>query len=135
MSAAGIVYRDLTDVPGTVHPVERLGLGNADTEVRASLAAGGSDSHALAVADHDEKGTAQLSGPGVVDLGWHDPPEAIPKPLVGGLPNDHLWMLIRRFNKVCLLTVDGLWCGANACLDSKCTVSRRRRNPYLVDLT
>ena len=60
-----------------------------------------SDSHALATADHDEKGTAQLthSGGEVRDLGWNEHPAEVPKPLVGGLPNEELWTLIRRFNK------------------------------------
>lgn len=61
------------------------------------------ESHALANADHDLKGATQIDHhePGVKDLGWTEPPENIPKPLVGGLPNEHLWMLVRRFNKVC----------------------------------
>lgn len=60
-----------------------------------------SDSHALANADHEEKGTAQLAHHGgeVRDLGWNDHPADIPKPLVGGLQNDELWTLVRRFNK------------------------------------
>jgi len=61
-------------------------------------------SHALATADHDEKGAVQVHGQfdtdhEVKDLGWNEPPEKIPSPLVGGLPNDQLWMLVRRFNK------------------------------------
>ena len=57
-------------------------------------------SHALAVADHDEKGAVQQSDINeVTDLGWNDPKEKISDPLVGGLPNDELWVLIRRFNK------------------------------------
>jgi hypothetical protein len=62
------------------------------------------DSHALAAADHDEKGIAQLHSQynteaEVKDLGWNERPEKIPSPLVGGLPNEELWMLVRRFNK------------------------------------
>ena len=62
-----------------------------------------SDSHALANADHDVKGASQIDHfePGVKDLGWTEDPENIPKPLVGGLPNEQLWLLVRRFNKVC----------------------------------
>jgi hypothetical protein len=61
-------------------------------------------SHALATADHDEKGIAQLHGQHnteaeVKDLGWNERPEKIPAPLMGGLPNEELWMLVRRFNK------------------------------------
>lgn len=59
------------------------------------------DSHELAHADHEEKGAAQLSHKEleVKDLGWNDEPDEIPA-LVGGLSNEDLWTLIRRFNKV-----------------------------------
>ena len=59
------------------------------------------DSHALAEADHEEKGAAQLDHQAVEvkDLGWNEHHKTVP-PLVGGLPNDELWLLIRRFNKV-----------------------------------
>lgn len=59
------------------------------------------ESHALANANHDEKGAAQ-HGHGeaeVRNLGWNEKPSMIPD-LVGGLPNEELWTLIRRFNKV-----------------------------------
>ena len=61
------------------------------------------DSHALANADHDEKGVAQIDHgqTGVRDLGWNEKPVDVPTPLVGGLPNEELWTLVRRFNKVC----------------------------------
>ena len=36
----------------------------------------------------------------VRDLGWHEKEEVVPNPLVGGLPNEELWTLVRRFNKV-----------------------------------
>ena len=60
------------------------------------------ESHALASADHDNKGFAQLdhNATEVKDLGWNEHPEDVPKPLVGGLPNEELWLLVRRFNKV-----------------------------------
>ena len=63
------------------------------------------DSHALAGADHDEKGAVQEEhfGAEVRDLGWVDKPKEEVAPLVGGLKNEELWMLIRRFNKVKLL--------------------------------
>ncbi|KAI4197563.1 MAG: hypothetical protein LQ346_002968 [Caloplaca aetnensis] len=57
------------------------------------------DSHALANADHDEKGAAQHNQhDGVKDLGWNDHPKDVPT-LVAGLDNEELWTLIRRFNK------------------------------------
>jgi len=57
-------------------------------------------SHELANEDHDEKGAAQIEhgSTEVRDLGWNDPS---PPVLVGGLPNEELWTLVRRFNKVC----------------------------------
>jgi hypothetical protein len=60
------------------------------------------ESHALAVADHEEKGVAQdeHAEPEVRNLGWNEPLTEIPAPLVGGLPNEELWTLVRRFNKV-----------------------------------
>ena len=60
------------------------------------------ESHALAEADHTHKGAAQTPhfGGEVRDLGWTDHPKDVPKPLVGGLPNEELWTLVRRFNKV-----------------------------------
>jgi hypothetical protein len=59
------------------------------------------ESHALANADHDMKGAAQVDHGAVEvrDLGWNKDEKTIP-PLVGGLPNEELWTLIRRFNKV-----------------------------------
>ncbi|KAI9760589.1 MAG: hypothetical protein M4579_001558 [Chaenotheca gracillima] len=58
-------------------------------------------SHELAVSDHEEKGAAQQGHDAaeVKDLGWHDDPEHVPAPVVGGLPNEELWVLIRRFDK------------------------------------
>ncbi|EMC93045.1 hypothetical protein BAUCODRAFT_151416 [Baudoinia panamericana UAMH 10762] len=59
-----------------------------------------SASHALAVADHDEKGAAQQDhNAEVVDLGWNEPDDKIENPLIGGMSNADLWILIRRFNK------------------------------------
>ncbi|RKU39812.1 hypothetical protein DL546_000861 [Coniochaeta pulveracea] len=57
-------------------------------------------SHALALDDHDEKGLAQQDHDHeVLDLGWNEEKKNIPAPLVGGLQNEDLWMLVRRFNK------------------------------------
>lgn len=61
------------------------------------------DSHALAAAEPEEKGYAQThsaSSTSVRDLGWHNDSSSIPRPLIAGLPNDDLWVLLRRFNKV-----------------------------------
>ncbi len=62
-------------------------------------------SHSLAVGEHDEIGRAQEQHDELVqDLGWHEKDENIPDYLVGGLPNEELWLLLRRFNKVSRLT-------------------------------
>ena len=59
------------------------------------------DSHALAQADHDIKGAAQIAGQSedLTDLGWRASPQDIDT-LVGGLPNEELWTLVRRFDRV-----------------------------------
>lgn len=58
-------------------------------------------SHALAMADHDEKGAAQEPHDSEVnDLGWTDHVDQMPNPVVGGMHNEDLWVLVRRFNKV-----------------------------------
>ncbi|KAH8644288.1 hypothetical protein IG631_01752 [Alternaria alternata] len=98
MSTGGVVYKDLLPIPDT-DPTEHEGksttLRNAPTE-----------SHALALdaaksAPPEEKGAAQIAhGDEVVDLGWNEPKELVAKPLVGGLGNEDLWLLVRRFNKV-----------------------------------
>jgi hypothetical protein len=60
------------------------------------------DSHVLAHMDHEEKGVAQMDHgqTEVRDMGWNESPADVPSPLVGGLPNEELWTLVRRFNKV-----------------------------------
>jgi hypothetical protein len=94
----GLVFKDLVPVPDT-DPTTLEGhhqsLHNAPTE-----------SHALAVqaknssAEHG-RGAAQVEhGQEVVNLGWNEPKEHIASPLVGGLSNEDLWLLVRRFNKV-----------------------------------
>ena len=67
------------------------------------------ESHQLAnapVDEEEEKGVAQLAhndAAEVKDLGWNDHPDDVPSPLVGGMQNEELWTLIRRFNKVTLI--------------------------------
>jgi hypothetical protein len=46
----------------------------------------------------------QLKDPAVKDFGWNSPPHAVPSPLVHGFSNEDLWVLIRRFNKVSVLS-------------------------------
>ena len=68
-------------------------------QVSHALAEGQTASHALATTEHDEKGAAQEGhGDEVKDLGWNEHEDHIPT-LVGGIDNEELWLLIRRFNK------------------------------------
>ena len=78
----------------------------ASTMVTPTSSASGSnapsESHALAAsADHDHIGAVQKDHEEgeVRDMGWNDHPKDVPTPLVGGLPNEELWTLVRRFNK------------------------------------
>ncbi|KAH7552492.1 hypothetical protein J3E72DRAFT_249759 [Bipolaris maydis] len=97
MSTGGVVYKDLLPIPDT-DPTEHEGKS-------ATLRDAPTDSHALAldaarVPPTEEKGAAQVEHQKeVVDLGWNEPKEHVAKPLVGGLDNEHVWMLVRRFNK------------------------------------
>ncbi|KAF4552227.1 Hypothetical protein D9617_10g072070 [Elsinoe fawcettii] len=96
MAGTGAVYKDLLPIPNDSQPVSEPGK----KETHTSLTQEATASHALAMADHDEKGVAQQShGSEVRDLGWNEPKEQIAAPLVGGLENEELWVLVRRFNK------------------------------------
>ncbi|KAL2008350.1 hypothetical protein VTN00DRAFT_8332 [Thermoascus crustaceus] len=59
------------------------------------------ESHTLAQIEYNEKGLVQKASDtdGITDVGWGLAPEDIEEPLIGGLSNEELWMLIRRFNK------------------------------------
>jgi hypothetical protein len=74
----------------------------AVTETTVPSDSAPTDSHALATQDHEVKGAAQVAHgeSEVKDLGWDEDAKHIPAPLVGGLPNEELWTLVRRFNKV-----------------------------------
>lgn len=97
MATGGVVYKDLLPIPHETEPEKHDGKAN-------TMTAEPTESHALAreAATRPEiKGAAQVDhGQEVVNLGWNEPEQAVPKPLVGGLPNEDLWMLVRRFNKV-----------------------------------
>lgn len=62
-------------------------------------------SHALAEesiqADADNKGASQIGHDEieVKNIGWNKEVQYVPQPVVGGLRNEELWTLIRRFNK------------------------------------
>ncbi|USP73747.1 hypothetical protein yc1106_01021 [Curvularia clavata] len=97
MSTGGVVYKDLLPIPDT-DPTQHEGKSS-------TLRDAPTDSHALALEGArppptEEKGAAQVEhGEEVVDLGWNEPKEHVAKPLVGGLDNEDVWMLIRRFNR------------------------------------
>jgi hypothetical protein len=120
MPTPGYVFKDGGPVPDDELTSKNTGIGehedplrkrpsststnspiNTPTSSNSTLNAT-TDSHALAVADHDIKGAAQVdhNATEVKDLGWNEHPQNVPKPLVGGLPNEELWLLVRRFNKV-----------------------------------
>jgi hypothetical protein len=62
-------------------------------------------SHALAEestqADAENKGASQMEHDEieVKNIGWNKEQHHVPQPVVGGMRNEELWVLIRRFNK------------------------------------
>lgn len=96
-AALGAKVKDLLPIPSDTQPV----TDPARTEVSHTLADDPSLSHALATEDHDVKGLAQQQhAQEVLDLGWNQEKQEIAEPLVGGLDNEELWLLTRRFDKV-----------------------------------
>ncbi|KAF2501204.1 hypothetical protein BU16DRAFT_450690 [Lophium mytilinum] len=94
--SGGVVYKDLLPIPKETSVAETP----ENKDLSHTLRDQPTESHALAMADHEEKGAAQVEhDQEVVDLGWNEPQHAVASPLVGGLPNDELWVLIRRFDK------------------------------------
>ena len=94
--SSGVAYQDLLPVPDTEavtnpskHETARV-LHEGPT-ARHALATSPTEEPGLVQQDHDEE---------VKDLGWNEPKEAIPAPLVGGMENEDLWVLVRRFDKV-----------------------------------
>ena len=97
MSGTGINYKDLVPLPEKTEAVT-----DPDKEEKShTITEEPTASHALAMADHEVKGAAQVDhGNEVRDLGWNEPDSKIPSPLVGGMDNEELWLLVRRFNMV-----------------------------------
>ena len=100
MATGGVVYKDLLPLPHETEPEKE--------ETTTTLTDKPTESHALAM-DAAKKpemlgekaGAAQVEhAEEVVNLGWNEPKESVSNPLVGGLSNDDLWLLVRRFNKV-----------------------------------
>lgn len=95
MSGTGIVLKDLLPTPERTDAVAETGEGTRAMGQEATA------SHVLALSRPEDKGAAQVDRDGeVADLGWSAPAGKIPDPLVAGIPNEDLWLLIRRFNKV-----------------------------------
>lgn len=72
---------------------------------KAPLGQNTSTSHQLAVSQQDILGAAQNAGKKepdrITNLGWQANAVGVDT-LVGGLPNEELWTLVRRFNKACI---------------------------------
>ena len=97
MASEAATVRDLLPIPDNIDAI----TNPQKTEAASALEDRPTASHALAVGDHDEKGRAQEGHDDEVkDLGWNEPKDKIASPLVGGMHNEDLWILIRRFNKV-----------------------------------
>ncbi|KAG8157405.1 hypothetical protein KVR01_012789 [Diaporthe batatas] len=91
----GSTIADLLPVPVITEPV----VDPEKVETSNTLAGGTSLSHALATTEHTEKGLAQqYHDEEVLNLGWHQKKQEVSEPLVGGLDNEGLWMLVRRFD-------------------------------------
>jgi len=94
--SSGVAYRDLVPLP------DPDAITNPHKEEAAiTLQEGPTASHALATSPSvEEPGLVQLDhDEEVKDLGWNQPKEGIPAPLVGGMENEDLWVLVRRFDK------------------------------------
>ncbi|CAN8101239.1 unnamed protein product [Discula destructiva] len=96
LGALGSKVKDLLPIPADTTPV----TDPARTDVSHTLADDPTLSHALATDDHEVKGLAQQEHlEEVRDLGWNQKKQEIAEPLVGGLENEELWLLTRRFDK------------------------------------
>lgn len=105
MGTQGLVFKDMGQDPLDLLPVPETNP-TVHEGTTTTLLDAPTESHALALeaakaADPAEAGVAQIPhDEEVVDLGWNEPKEHVARPLVGGLSNEDLWLLVRRFNKV-----------------------------------
>jgi hypothetical protein len=136
--SSGVVYRDLVSVPETepiANPYKDPSQdpskdpSKAKEEAAVPLHEGPTASHALATSPSvEEPGLVQLDhDEEVKDLGWNQPKEGIPAPLVGGMENEDLWVLVRRFDKVCLEELALIQTIFTDSVSSKCTTSKNTR--------
>ncbi|KIW93899.1 uncharacterized protein Z519_05214 [Cladophialophora bantiana CBS 173.52] len=110
MPTPGYVFRDGCDTPRAEEPPDseyHQGITQATKPAavtsNAPLAQNTTTSHQLATGatgDHEVQGAVQRAGKEdrTTNLGWQANAVGVDN-LVGGLPNDELWTLIRRFNK------------------------------------
>ena len=116
MPTPGYVFRDGGATPPLdgrttaveTHPELSRVTPRSVAATHGPLAQKSSESHALATENHDLQGAAQEAGKEarVTNLGWQANAKDVAT-LVGGLPNEKLWTLIRRFNKVCWMPTCG----------------------------
>ena len=111
MPTPGYVFRDGgTTPPAAEDGSKQIGLDKrkptalADSPLRhrrSPVKADASDSHAIATGQHDIQGAAQMAGRSheMTDLGWRSHHKDVDN-LIGAVPNEELWTLIRRFNRV-----------------------------------
>lgn len=93
----GAAVKDILPIPSGTQPVTDPARVNESQTLREDP----SLSHELATDDHEVKGLAQRDhSEEVLDLGWNQEKQEIAEPLVGGLDNEELWLLVRRFDKV-----------------------------------
>ena len=90
---------------------------------QAPLGQDSSTSHQLATGQHELRGAVQEAGKEdrTSNLGWQANAVGVDQ-LVGGLPNDELWTLVRRFNKVSASSLHPSTRSHHAA--SKCTMSK-----------
>lgn len=114
MPTPGYVFKDGGATPPSTPPSEH-NISTASTTMASKTAPpqkgeklrlsesgeAPTESHALAMADPEEKGAAQKDhgAAEVKNVAWNADPKDTSN-LVGGLPNPELWTLVRRFNKV-----------------------------------
>lgn len=104
MASIANEIKEILPLPETTQPVTDPGKEELHTDSQEMPTL----SHALATAAAhtpeevmEEMGAAQDDHEEeVVDLGWNEPASAIANPLIGGMKNEDLWLLVRRFNKV-----------------------------------
>ncbi|KAK4166850.1 hypothetical protein QBC43DRAFT_312545 [Cladorrhinum sp. PSN259] len=101
----GTELADFLPIPA-MNPAETETVGPQKPNPPDGVDSGDTFSHALATDNNPDlpKGVAQRDHgdseiEDVVDLGWNEKKEDIPAPLVGGMDNEELWLLVRRFNR------------------------------------